>query len=102
MKRVYSAFNLPEAQLMADMLQHAGIRVRVFNQNASGALGELPVDSAQPQVWVEDDHRLEEARRLIESFQVANIREAPWTCRECSESNPATFETCWNCGLASS
>lgn len=101
MKRAYTALNLPDAQLMADLLGREGIRARVFNQNAAGALGELPVDSAQPQVWVEDDHRLDEARRLIETFQTANIRSAPWTCRECNESNPDTFETCWNCGLAS-
>lgn len=101
MKRAYTALNLPDAQLMADLLGREGIRVRVFNQNAVGALGELPVDAAQPQVWVEDDHRLDDARRLIESYQLANIRGAPWTCRECGESNPVTFETCWNCGLAS-
>ena len=100
MKRICSAMNLPEAQLIADMLVQAGIRTRVFNQNAAGALGELPVDAAQPQLWVEDDNRLDEARKLVESFQTADIRGYPWTCRECRESNPVTFETCWNCGLA--
>lgn len=101
MKRVCSVASLPEAQLLADLLVQAGIRTQVFNQNASGALGELPMDAAQPQLWVEDDHRLAEARRLVESFQTSKPAGSPWICRECQEANPGTFETCWKCGLAS-
>jgi len=100
MKRIYSALNLPDAQIISDLLTQSGIRTRIFNQNAAGALGELPVDAAQPQVWVEDERREVEARQLVEQFHRANIRSAQWACRECGEGNPSTFEICWNCGLA--
>ena len=43
MKRRCNAANLPEAHLLAGWLWQRGIRVRVLNANAAGALGEEPV-----------------------------------------------------------
>ena len=43
MRRVYTAAPLPEAHLMLQQLESAGINARVFNENAQGATGELPV-----------------------------------------------------------
>lgn len=97
MKKVYSALNLPDAHIVANLLIQAGIVTRVFNANAAGALGELPVDSAQPQLWVERDNDEARARALIVAFQSANIRTEQRACQSCGELNPGNFETCWNC-----
>ena len=43
MRRVYTAATLPEAHLIRQLLESAGINARVFNENAQGAIGELPV-----------------------------------------------------------
>ena len=37
MKRIYSAANLMEAHIILDLLRHAGINARLFNENAQGA-----------------------------------------------------------------
>ena len=97
MKRVYSAANLPDAHIIANLLTQSGIAVQIFNTNAVGALGELPVDSAQPQVWIEDDAQETRARDLIQAHQKAYIGPAQRLCPECGEANPGNFETCWNC-----
>jgi hypothetical protein len=100
MKRVYSALNLPDAHIVANLLTQAGIAVQIFNVNAAGALGELPVDAAQPQVWVEDDIHESRARALIESHQKHRVQTAQQPCHQCGELNPGNFEVCWNCGAA--
>ncbi|MBK8325418.1 MAG: DUF2007 domain-containing protein [Betaproteobacteria bacterium] len=97
MKRLCNATNLPEAHLLAGWLSQRGIRVRVFNANAAGALGELPVDAASPQIWLEDPRDEARARESLEAFR----REASGPgrpCLACGEENPPAFELCWACG----
>lgn len=99
MQLAYRAASLPDAQIIADLLQADGIETRMFNQNAQSVAGEIPPAVAGPQVWVVDDEQLERARRLIAAFQAAPT---PGTrrCPRCSEDNPANFLTCWSCGGA--
>jgi len=97
MKRLCNAANLPEAHLLAGWLSQHGIRVRVLNANAAGALGELPVDAASPQLWLEDARDEGRARESLEEFR----REASGPgrpCPACGEENPPAFELCWACG----
>lgn len=98
MKRVYSAAHLPEARILADLLASLGIRARIFNANASSLAGELPIDCASPQLWVEDPADADRARAAIDAF----LRRAPAagtrTCPECGEESPADFDLCWRCG----
>ena len=98
MKRVHAAANLPEAHLLVDVLADRGIRARILNANASSIAGELPVDVARPQIWVDDPADAPRAREVIDAY----IREVPSTatikCRACGEENPASFELCWSCG----
>jgi hypothetical protein len=96
MKRVYSALNLPDAHIVANLLTQSGIATQIFNVNVAGALGELPVDSAMPQVWVEDDDKA----TLIDAHFKSQAQTAQRPCLSCGELNPGNFETCWNCGAA--
>lgn len=98
MKKIYDAAHLPEAQLIVDLLRRQGMRVHLLNQNASGAMGDIPYGVAGPQVWLEDDHRAPDARRLIAEYHAATAHRLERTCAECGERNPETFEVCWNCG----
>ncbi|MGE0355309.1 MAG: DUF2007 domain-containing protein [Burkholderiales bacterium] len=97
MKRVYNAANLPDAHIVAGVLAARGVRVRILNANAAGAIGELPVDAAAPQVWVEDPRDEARARAAIEEFVLAGAG-PPRTCPGCGEENPPAFELCWSCG----
>lgn len=97
MRIAYHARDLPDAQLIADLLAQAGIGVRVLNQNAQSLAGEIPVTVAGPQVWVVDDALLSRARRLIDEH-VSQPDPGSRHCRHCAEENPANFLTCWRCG----
>ena len=96
MKRVHSAGNLPEAHLLVELLADHGIRARIFNANASSLVGELPIEAAMPQVWVDDPADAERARETIEAF----VRRSPAgnvKCPACGEDNPESFDLCWSC-----
>lgn len=97
MQLAFRAVSLVEAQLVADLLGTAGIEVRIFNQYAQSASGEIPPVAAWPQVWVLDDAQLARARTLIGEFL---NRPASGTrrCPRCGEDNPANFLSCWACG----
>lgn len=100
MKRVHAAANLPEAQLLADMLRHAGIAARILNANAASVAGELPIEASLPQVWVDDAAHEQRARELIADYLRRRHLGPPRRCRKCGEENPSSFEICWACGAA--
>jgi hypothetical protein len=100
MKLVHKASNLPEAHLLAGLLEQNGIGARIFNANASSLAGEIPVDQARPQVWVDDPAHFERARALIDEYLGRNPWAPPKRCTACGEENPAAFELCWACGAA--
>lgn len=97
MKRIYAAANLADAHIVAGTLAQRGIRVRILNANAAGAIGELPVDAAAPQLWLEDPRDEARARRAIEEFYAQALGPA-LNCPACGEENPPAFELCWSCG----
>lgn len=98
MKRVHTAANLIEAQLLVDLLQHSGIAARILNANAASAAGELPIEASLPQVWVDDASRADAARELIAAYFRRRHLGPPRACPKCGEENPSTFEICWACG----
>ena len=84
--------------LLVDLLKQHGIRAQVFNANASSIAGELPIDAALPQVWVEDPGTVGRARTVIEDYQRTRHLGPPRKCGRCGEENPSSFEICWACG----
>jgi hypothetical protein len=98
MKRVYTAPNLPDAHLLRDLLEQAGIPAHVFNENAASLLGLIPVANGQPQVWITQVHQEAHAKSVIADYQTrAPVRETR-ICGACHESNPGEFDYCWKCG----
>jgi hypothetical protein len=96
-KRVHTAATLAEAHLLVDLLADRGIRARIFNANASSLAGELPIDAALPQVWVDDPADEPRAREVIEAFTLMPPSPSR-KCPACGEDNPGSFDLCWNCG----
>ena len=80
-----------------DLLADRGIRARVLNANAASVAGELPIDAAMPQLWVDDPADAARAREVIDAFARAPTGTAR-KCPACGEDNPAAFELCWSCG----
>lgn len=98
MKRVYTALNLPDAHLLRDLLQHAGIAAHVFNENANSLIGFLPVTSGLPQVWITQVHQEQHANAVIADYQTRSPTTVTRQCAACAESSPGEFDSCWNCG----
>ncbi|GAP33636.1 putative signal transducing protein [Piscinibacter sakaiensis] len=98
MRRLLTAPNLALATLWADWLTQAGIATRVQRAHAGSIAGELPPDQAQPELWIDDASRCDEARTMLEAFRHPPARH--WACRGCGEIIDGPFEQCWNCGAA--
>ena len=98
MKCVYRAESLVDARIYADCLEGNGVPCEIFGENAVGALGELPVMG--PEVWIRRDLDLERAEDLVAMLTHSMNQSDPagnQACPHCDESNPASFEICWNC-----
>jgi len=98
MKKLCSAPNLPNAHLLRNLLEQAGIEARVFNENAQSVAGEFPIPESYPQLWVLDERHVERARQILEAFERMPAISATVRCTGCTEENPANFQVCWNCG----
>jgi hypothetical protein len=98
MKRVYTAANLPDAHLLRNLLEQAGIPAHIFNANAISALGDLPMAAAYPQVWIAQVHQEHHARTIIADYSRAMPAGTTSSCAACNEASPVGFELCWNCG----
>ena len=79
MRRVHTAATLPEAHLIRKLLESAGINARVFNENAQGAIGELPVTDAWPAVWIVQNHQFHAARAVISRYDARPEDELSYT-----------------------
>ncbi|MFN7221392.1 MAG: DUF2007 domain-containing protein [Burkholderiales bacterium] len=97
MKRVYTAPNLPDAHLLRDLLQQAGIPAHVFNENANSLIGLVPVPSGQPQVWITQPHQEAHAKSVIADYQTRHSTIETRVCATCHEVSPGEFDFCWNC-----
>lgn len=98
MKRIYSAGNLPEAHLLSHLLERAGIRHHVFNENLQGGVGELPFTHAWPEIWIVDESDTGRALEIIRGYERPGDDSPPRECPSCGENSPAGFEICWACG----
>ncbi|MGV8934059.1 MAG: DUF2007 domain-containing protein [Gallionellaceae bacterium] len=98
MKRIYSAANLMEAHIILDLLRHAGINARLFNENAQGAVGEIPFANAYPDIWVINDDDALRGKAVVIQYEHAPIDTGIVVCNACGEENPRNFQLCWHCG----
>ena len=90
-----------QAHLLRDALARHGIDAHLLNLNVQGAVGELPPESALPQVWIADARDRERARAVLAAHEADRRRTGqPVRCGGCGEESPAGFELCWSCGRA--
>ncbi len=96
MKKLYTAGDIIEAQLLHGLLQVQGIASVIKNEDLQSGAGELPFVEMWPEVWIIEQKDWFFATRVLESFKPLNTLE-DWMCARCSLANPGTFETCWSC-----
>ena len=99
MKKLYTAQSPLVISHLKNLLESGGIRCTVKNLYLAGAIGELPPIECWPELWVLDDQRYAEARRLLDRT-LAPLRAVamPWTCRKCDIEVEGEFSECWSCG----
>ena len=84
---------------MKTLLEANSISSNVFNENAQGAVGELPLTEVWPEVWIDDDRFSESAKSIVREYEETSIAETNLNCQSCGEQNPRNFEICWACGI---
>ena len=102
MKKLFTSQDAFELQAVRSELDALSIPYLVKNEFASGAIGELPWQDSQQEVWLVDDSWHARASRVIAPFiQQSNNNEASgndWVCSNCNEENGSAFDVCWQCG----
>lgn len=98
MKRVYTAGDLIDAQLLADSLAQERIGTHLFNASSVGAMGDIPFANTWPEVWIVDDRDSERAQALVQAHASRRVSGGNVRCNGCGEESPSNFDSCWSCG----
>lgn len=99
MKKLYTHENRMIVFNLKNVLQAEGIETIVVNEFAAGGAGDLATFDTWPELWIEDETRLEQAQAIIQGI-LSDRKTEDWFCRACQEQNDASFQICWNCGQA--
>lgn len=107
MKMVYTHQNLILVENVKNVLNHEGLESIVKNAGLSSGFGELSGIDTWPEVWLLHPQQYVKAQAIVaelvgegplskdESLQTQTP--PTWVCMHCSESNPKSFDSCWNC-----
>jgi hypothetical protein len=81
-----------------DLLEQAGIRTFIRNENLSNTGVSIP--DYFPALCILNESEQQVAVDLIRGDLAASRKPCgpEWICTDCQESSPANFDTCWNCG----
>lgn len=97
MKRVYSSDTVALAWHIRNLLEQYNIQAIVKNEQLYSVAGEVPLTECMPEVWVED-FAFSRAEKIIRDVENSTEPEGhDWICKNCKESNGASFGLCWNC-----
>jgi len=95
MKLIYTNENRFLVSNMKNIVENAGIEVTLKNEFAFGGVGDLSPFECWLELWVVDEKMYDHAKQIItEALQTVS---SDWTCRQCTEENPSSFDICWHC-----
>lgn len=96
MKLVYTNENRFLVANARNLVENAGIAVKLKNEYAAGGVGDLSPFDAWLELWVLEDKDYQHAIEIIGS-SLSSEGAKPWICDFCNEQNDSSFEVCWNC-----
>ena len=79
-----------------DALTEQRIACVIRNQFISGAMGELPAQDIEPELWLINADDVAFADAIVKALNDPGAA-APWVCVACNEQQEAEFNLCWNC-----
>ncbi len=100
MRKLYASEDRFLFQSVRSELDARDIPYLVKNEFASGAVGELPWQDIQQEIWIVDENWFPKAQAVVASLPAptsAVESEGPWTCSKCGEVNGEAFDVCWQC-----
>ena len=92
---VFSSINAAEVHLVQSALTREGLESRIKGNMRAPLAGEVPFDDARVELCVPTALE-EQALGIISALRQADG--ADQICPVCNETNPASFEVCWQCG----
>lgn len=96
MKQVFTSTDSAELGLLKNMLDEAGIRCALRNEQLSQALPAVPFNV---ELWLEEDDDFQKAQDLCEAwFNPPPGATGAWTCAHCGQRLKEQFDSCWKCG----
>jgi hypothetical protein len=96
MKRGSTSRDSAELGLLKNMLDEAGIRCALKNEQLSQVLPEAPFNV---ELWVENNDDFQRAHDLCHTwFDSLPGATGIWTCAECGQRLRGQFDSCWKCG----
>lgn len=99
MKLLYTSADLAAVTHLKDLLETAGITGVIKNDIPAYLTGDNAMFA--PELWIEDDSRLDEALEIKKDYLgPQSTPGASWTCPKCGEKIEAQFDSCWKCGTA--
>ena len=87
-------------QRLRSELEEAGIPYLMKNEYVAGAVGELPWQDIQQEVWLGDESWSHRASKVVESLSNNGkcfCENSDWQCDQCQELNEGAFAICWQC-----
>jgi len=96
MKRVFTFPDSAEVGLLKNILEKAGIRCVVKNEQMAQMIPSAPF---QAELWVEHETDYSAAVALLAEWpRPTHADGVAWTCSRCGEKLGSQFGKCWKCG----
>jgi hypothetical protein len=96
MKQVFALPESAELELLKNMLEEAGIKCALRNEQVSRVLPAMPFNV---ELWVANDDDFPRAQELCQAW----LHPPPdamgtWVCAQCGQRLRSQFDSCWKCG----
>ncbi|MEY4384813.1 MAG: hypothetical protein RLY20_96 [Verrucomicrobiota bacterium] len=96
MKLVFTSTEVPELNIIQDMLERIGVKCELRSSTPLDALGAEPFSAG---LWVMEDADYVRARDLFHVWSHPAAHHASnWDCPKCHTQLSGAFDTCWKCG----
>ena len=97
MQQVFTDQNIAVVGSVKSYLESHGLSCQLRNEFSSSVMGEVAFFDVWPEVWVADAD-VSQAKQLVDEVRQPIPDGPQWNCAQCQESNPGSFEICWQCG----